>query len=390
MTHLKNKELFVALFLYLIILIMFFINSFNITILNLIFWSLMIFYLKMDIKKNYVRFNKNRKYIIGMILISSVHAILYFYMGFAIGFSRSPFSHDPIIILKNIIMEIIPIIGIEYTRSIVVTRNKNNRLAIVLLTIILTLLEINYNTLFSSITNIKEMFEYFCSNILPIIICEIFYTYLALKGSYQLVLIYRLFKELLIIFLPIIPDTNWFLSGTDGILLPCIVYIIFEFFISNNKRNYRKKKENIFEKIIYILTIFLLIILICFMLGIFKYEPIAILSSSMQPTFSRGDVIIFKKLNDDELNKISKNTIIIYAVGNQHIAHRVIDSTIDNNMVLYMTKGDNNNVADTDLVDTTQIQGAYVFHIKYIGLPSVWLYELFNSKTSLVSVKEGG
>ena len=119
--------------------------------------------------------------------------------------------------------------------------------------------------------------------------------------------------------------------------------------------------------------------LICFSLGLLKYEPITILSNSMAPMFNKADIVVYKKLNREELNNIKNNSIIIYTVENKNIIHRVINVIKENDIVRYQTKGDNNNVPDTKLVETNQIKGIYVFHIKYLGIPSVLLYEYINN-----------
>lgn len=341
--------------------------------MKFVFWSCILAYLMWDIKQTPVRFIKNRKYIIYMIIISSIHVIIYFYLGFVLGFSKSPYSHEIFVLIKNIITKIVPIIGVEVTRGVIATRNKKNKKTLAFLTIILILAEIDYNTLIN-FTNKEELFKYICSTILPTIVCNILYTYLTLKGSYTLVLIYRIYKETIALILPIIPNIDWFISGTVGILSPTIVYVMFKYIFE------KPKKGTHYEKVSYVITFILLIALVCFMVGIFKYEPIAIASNSMTPTFSRGDMLIFKKVSDDELKKIPKNTIIIYSIGKQNVAHRIIDRVEKNGTVAYQTKGDSNNVSDMNLVQTEQIKGVYLFHLKYIGLPSVWLYEYFNNE----------
>ena len=118
--------------------------------------------------------------------------------------------------------------------------------------------------------------------------------------------------------------------------------------------------------------------IIGFMIGIFKYEVISVISNSMSPLFESGDAVIYKKLNNDELKNISEGSIIIYSIGNKNIAHRVVNIIKDNDIILYQTKGDQNNMSDTNLVEINQIKGVYVFCIKYIGFPSVLLYEYFS------------
>ena len=350
------------------------------SVMQSLFWLGILIYMIWSIKKSYIRFNKNPKYIIGMTIIAAFYIIIYFYTGIIFGFVKSPFSHELLASLKNILMTIIPIVGMEITRSVVLTRNKNNKKIIVIITIFLILAEINYHTLISLIANREELFKYICSNIIPIIANNIVYTYLSLKSSHWVVLIYRFYKEVVILLLPILPDVDWFINGSIELVSSVIVYLLFKYIILKTRGDNRRKNKNLFEKISYIVTLILLITLICFMVGIFRYEPISILSNSMTPVFSRGDVVIFEKISDIELEQLPKNTIIIYQIGNQNIAHRIVDKIKSENTVLYKTKGDSNNVEDMELVRVEQIKGVYKFHVKYIGFPSVWLHEYFKQE----------
>ena len=57
--------------------------------------------------------------------------------------------------------------------------------------------------------------------------------------------------------------------------------------------------------------------------------------------------------------------------------HRIVNK-IEGNNTLFETRGDNNNESDSELVQIDQVKGVYIFHIKYIGYPSLWLYDYFN------------
>ena len=127
--------------------------------------------------------------------------------------------------------------------------------------------------------------------------------------------------------------------------------------------------------------------LVAFMLGAFKCEPVTIVSNSMLPTYSRGDVIIYEKMSSDDLKKLEKNSIIVYRVENQMVAHRVVNVIQDNGTIKFQTKGDNNNGPDTDLVAINQVVGVYRLHLKYIGYPSVWLNDFFNDEEAVVETK---
>ena len=379
MRYVKNKELIIIIIVYVLITINFSINHVVLytNLINPIFWLCILIYSIRDMKNYYIRFSNNKKYFIYTIIIVCIHVVAFFYIGFILGFVKSPYNHKIGTILKNMIIQLLPIISIEVIRSIIANRNKDNKLVLIFVTILLILVEIQYNTILKLCTNREEFFKYILSNVVPLISCSILYTYLVLKGSYSLTLICRLPFELMILFLPILPDINWFITGAVGVLSPTIFYVIFKYAIMKQKNDIRKKKDN--SKISYVITLSFAIFLVCFMLGVFKYEPITILSNSMIPVFKRGDVLIYKKIDEEELKEIPKNSIIVYKKENKNIAHRVVDVIKEKDIVLYQTKGDNNNVPDFELVETNQIKGVYVLNIKYIGLPSVWLFEYFNN-----------
>lgn len=379
MRYVKNKELIIIIIVYVLITINFSINHVVLytNLINPIFWLCILIYSIRDMKNYYIRFSNNKKYFIYTIIIVCIHVVAFFYIGFILGFVKSPYNHKIGTILKNMIIQLLPIISIEVIRSIIANINKDNKLVLIFITILLILVEIQYNTILKLCTNREEFFKYILSNVVPLISCSILYTYLVLKGSYSLTLICRLPSKLMILFLPILPDINWFITGAIGVLSPTIFYVIFKYAIMKQKNDIRKKKDN--SKISYVITLSFAIFLVCFMLGVFKYEPITILSNSMIPVFKRGDVLIYKKIDEEELKEIPKNSIIVYKKENKNIAHRVVDVIKEKDIVLYQTKGDNNNVPDFELVETNQIKGVYVLNIKYIGLPSVWLFEYFNN-----------
>ena len=111
------------------------------------------------------------------------------------------------------------------------------------------------------------------------------------------------------------------------------------------------------------------------------------ISEPFSSRWYRQDVVIYEKMSDTDLKKLPKDSIIIFRIGGQLVAHRVINVIQENGVVRYKTKGDFNNTSDSNLVDIDQIIGVYRFHIKYIGFPSVWLNDFFNEEKSVVETK---
>ena len=373
MRYLKSEKLLFVMIVYVFITtyLMILNSTLYTNFINPLFWGGMIIYLLIDRKKNYIRLSRNKKYLKYMVIISCIHVTIYLYLGLMLGFSEKT-NHT------NLIVAIVPILGMEMARKVIVARNKNNKIVLILMTTLFVLVELNYHVLVNLYPHKEAFFEYVCEAVLPLIACNSLYTYLAIKASFAVPLIYRLVIRCMLLVLPIPSGIDWFMIATTGILSPTLIYAFFQYKLTKKNEDIRKKKQTHFHKISFAITLFLCINLILFMIGVFQYEPITILSYSMKPSFERGDVVIFKKLSNRELKEIPINQIIIYSIGKQNIAHRMIDKIVKNDTVFYLTKGDNNNVSDNILVETSQIKGIYMFHIKYIGYPAVWLYEYFN------------
>ena len=298
--------------------------------------------------------------------MSIIFFIIYFISGFIFGFTQSPYNHTLINIFKNIIQVVLPIYGIEIIRYKLLKSNQYNFLFKFLITIIIIMSEINFKALF--ISHNITLFHYLVFIIIPIITQNILFSYLSLNSHFIIPIIIRLFNDIPIFLLPIIPFSNWYITGSFSVIKTTIIYFLFKYFIFNKKTIHHLNRSSI---IIDAITIIISTLLILFMLGLFKYQAIAILSNSMNPTFNRGDVVIYQKTNN-----IFPGDIIVYKNKNQIIVHRVISI----NESYYITKGDANNTVDYLKVSKEDIKGVYKFHIKYLGYPAIWLNEFFNKR----------
>ncbi len=355
---LKNKQLFFLLIIYTLSHIFLYTNNFYIYFFNPLFWLIfIIIFYNQDLKL------PKKKEIKITLTISTIFLIIYLVSGFIFGFTKSPYNHTLINILKNLWKIILPIYGIEILRYKLIKSNKNFKIK-TLITIVIIVSEINFKALFLSHDII--FFHYFISIIIPIIAQNILFSYLSLNSHYDIPIIIRFFNELPTIFLPIIPYSNWFIEGSFEIIKVLIIYYLFKYFIFRKKTI--KQTKNLSK--VYPLTIITSILLVLFMLGLFNYQAIAILSNSMNPTFRRGDVVIYKKNA-----KILSGDIIVFKYENQIIVHRVLSIN-----EYYVTKGDANNTVDYMKIQKKDIIGVYQFHIKYLAYPSIWLNEMFTKE----------
>ena len=88
----------------------------------------------------------------------------------------------------------------------------------------------------------------------------------------------------------------------------------------------------------------------------FGYGAAVVLSGSMEPTFSAGDLIIVKQTDEYEVGDI-----VVYQDRSSLVVHRIIE--MDEQVV---TKGDANNVED-GAIELSVIKGKVLFWISGIG-----------------------
>jgi len=99
--------------------------------------------------------------------------------------------------------------------------------------------------------------------------------------------------------------------------------------------------------------------------GIFGYKPFVVLSNSMKDVFNIGDLIIVKEVNTDDLEK---GDIISFRTPQDFVTTHRINSLVERKgSICYITKGDNNNSEDKDIVCPKKVEGIYVGKIPKLG-----------------------
>lgn len=108
---------------------------------------------------------------------------------------------------------------------------------------------------------------------------------------------------------------------------------------------------------------------------VFGFSPVIVMSGSMYPTFSAGDMIL---LQETDPTQIEEGDVICYFADNDKntaITHRVVDiQTGEDGAPVFVTRGDANNVEDRIGVTPEMVQGKYTgFYIAGLGTVAVFL-----------------
>ena len=99
--------------------------------------------------------------------------------------------------------------------------------------------------------------------------------------------------------------------------------------------------------------------------SIFGFKPFMVLSGSMEHEIHKGDLIITKIIDPDTVEV--EDVIAFRDAEGTVTTHRIIDKVEEDGETYFITKGDNNNTQDLNLVGLNDIEGIYVGRIPGIG-----------------------
>lgn len=140
-------------------------------------------------------------------------------------------------------------------------------------------------------------------------------------------------------------------------------------------------KEKVFKviKIILLITVIIFVgILVKKLINkeeipfITKTNAYIVLSGSMEPEIKIGDIVITSDVKQEEINI---GDIISFTKGTTMVTHRVTEITEENGVIMYKTKGDNNNAEDLGVITYDNIVGKYNFKIPKLGYIALFIQD---------------
>jgi len=123
---------------------------------------------------------------------------------------------------------------------------------------------------------------------------------------------------------------------------------------------------------VFVTTFALSLVAITFLLAlVFGYRPVVVISGSMEPGISVGDVVLYQRSGIDG---IGEGTIIVFddpTMDGGTIIHRVVAVDPENGRL--QTKGDMNANSDSTWVTEESMVGVGRILVPYAGIPAAWL-----------------
>jgi signal peptidase len=301
-------------------------------------------------------------------IFGGVQVIAYMFIGLFSGFGLNPSSDTPLGIALNIFFVGAMLLGMELSRARLLVRaaGKNNILMVLGVSLFFALLNLPVSQVSLLVKHIVPP-GMVASLWLPLLAESLLASRLALLGGWQPAIIYRSVLSSFWWFCPILPGLPWFLLGLTGTVLPVLCLMVLEGIISPGTGTPDKKvrRATAAARFGWIAAAALSVMLIWFAVGIFPVKPSVIASGSMTPFMKVGDIAIVARTSP---GSIAAGDVIEFRRGDgSMVLHRVVQVCESGGETVFETMGDANNVPDSILVQSQNIEGRVVAVIPKLG-----------------------
>ena len=324
---------------------------------------------------DFSRHRKEKDALKTVLICLLIFFMLSYLAGLFIGFNRTIYSFGLTNLSNNIAPTIVLIFLTEILRYQFIKKSNKNKIVVILSAIIFTGIDICIANTYYNLAVQNQLYEFVGLIIMCGITKNILMTVMALRYDYVVPITYRLVMDLYEFLIPIIPGFGPYVKSVIMIVYP----IILTFLMYKGDKIFVKEKpeQKTKHNVAFIIVTVILLILVALNSGFFKYQTLVVGSNSMKPYISRGDVVLVDKIYTEEHKNLKKGDILAFKQHSKIIVHRIYKIIQRGDNVYFVTKGDNNNQADQGIIEPGDVVGKVLLKVKKIGLPSIWLNDLF-------------
>lgn len=320
-------------------------------------------------------FRVTKETVLDTIIVVLVFFLLYYLFGLLISFAKVGNYYTLNGIANYILPAILTTIIREVLRFNYLVKSDGNKRLIIVGMIMFIFVDIASAIYFGNFDDVMHIFKFVALSLLPSISFNIYATYVSTNAGYKSILIYGLVTRLYRYMLPIVPNADEYLTSVVNFLLPIILLYRLYNTIKNESDEPVERDYNKRDYITIAVSALVVIVLVYFSSGYFKYHAIAIATGSMSPSIERGDVVIVKKTTNYDDIKVGE--VIAYDYHNVLVVHRLTKKLKVDDEYYFYSRGDANKDEDNYIVKQDMIEGIVKYRIPFIGMPTVWLNELW-------------
>lgn len=290
------------------------------------------------------------------------------------GFMPSPYDRSITGILGNLFTVFPPLIGREYIRGRLLGGSAHWSQRWLCLTGVLLFFvgcQLNYSKL-ATLHDVETIVVYGFEHILPLVVEQIFLIYLVIHAGMRASVLYVVAMAAFEWFFPILPNPNWLARMVIRIGVLGSMCVCMEDHVQREQGCIRRgKKEN---DVTTAMILAACVAFIWFFAGVFPIYPSVVLTGSMEPDITPGDIVLIDKVSTEaELYELTVGDVINFDRDDINISHRIVDVIEDEQgNRCFQTKGDNNSSEDVQLVQLNDVRGRIVYNVPKAGLPVLW------------------
>jgi signal peptidase len=350
-------------------------------IIAALFWCVLCVYAYLDGNvRAHSKLKQKDFYLFFMLVCAVLYILSYLILGFVDGVGANIYDTSPFGIVRNILILGSVLVFRELVRSHIINAVEKKYMIpfSILIVVIFSLSSININALLE-LGSAEEWLTYLSTGVLPPLMYNAFMTVAVYIAGPLPAVVYALITNVPMWVIAVLPNLRWITALLINSLFPLMCIIVLRNVHKSKITRGRKrsiKEENPYS---WIAVSVVMVMLVWFALGIFPVFPSIIVSNSMKPTISRGDLVFLKRTDTGGLEK---GDVIQYKLEDIQVFHRIIEVKYNRGIRYFVTKGDANSAEDPNPVTEEQVMGEYIGRIPYVGWPALLLRQE-NQPTSI-------
>ena len=312
-----------------------------------------------------------------VLLIMSVMGLLYITLYYLTGIAYGLYYALVRLSVSSFFSYVLPIAAVivagEVIRGVLLAQETRVTTAAAFLICFLSEILIDAN--FGGASSFHQLADILGYTAFPAITANVLYHYLSRRYGVYPNISYRLLTTLFPYVIPYSSQLNAAIYSFARLLVPLLIYFFIHMLYGKRTGQRTTAKKG---RWLYVVVALLVLLMSLFMMLVscqFEYGLIVVATESMTGVINKGDAILYQRYDGQP---IEEGQVIVFERNKTKVIHRVVDIQNIDGVLRYYTKGDANEENDAGYVTEPEIIGLTDHKIPLIGLPTVWIRDLFS------------
>jgi signal peptidase len=303
------------------------------------------------------------------LLAGLLHVALLVFAGMAYGFGHSPYAHQLLPLLGNLLYVGSMLLGVEIARAYlaVLFGQGSPLVSVAAVSLLFAFVGIPAGR-YAAVEGAASLFRFSGETLLPAIAQNVLASFLALSGGPVAALGYRAALQAFEWLSPILPNLPWAAIAFVSTMGPVLGLLLMQGQLQPRiAAEERVQSRSSSAGGLWVFAALLAVTLVWFNGGFFGVQPTVVSGVSMLPALKPGDIAIVRPV---EPESIQVGDIVRFRHEGLPILHRVVEIHETDRGLEFVTQGDANNVQDAAFAQS-QLEGKVVLVIPKVGLAGV-------------------